>query len=569
MIIAGAQCKSAVMAGVSWLCSIAMLSLSACAIAPEPLSETDRETYSREVNERIIGTDQEPVHRPIDLYEAMARAIKYNLDQRVELHEAALRSEEATTAGWALLPQLVANGGYNGRNNFSGASSSALLGPRQIGEQSLVASTSSERNILTADLQATWNILDFGLSYVRAKQANDEYLIALEQRRRVVNQIIQEVRTAYWRAASAERLLERIQDLEAATDTALSESRDLLARKKTPPLATLTYQRELLSVKREVQQLHREIAIARAQLSALMNIRPDEEYSLVLPERQTPQFDTEVDLEALTVYAFQNRPEMRELIYRNRINNKEHKAVLLELLPSLELYGGANYDTNDFLFNSNWLAWGARVSWNLIQAVRVPQRRREIRAREQLIQYQSYALGMAIMTQMHVALWRFGFFTEEYDTAREYADVQGQIVQKIRVSAEALTVSKQTLIREEMNDLLAQIRYDIAYADLQNAFATIYATLGIDPFPKSVTGSEDISTLSAALRDIWQKRGDRSFMTVDELPVEKLNNPTKNIVPEETGKDRQSNVAALPAHTVALNNSKIALEKNTKNAKSN
>jgi len=485
--------------------------LSACAMNPEPLSLEERSSFADQLSTEIIRPNQEPINKPIDLYEAMARAIKYNLDQRVELQEAILRNEEASTAHWATLPQLVASSGYNGRNNFSGASSSALLGPREIGQQSLVSSTSSERNVFNADLQATWNILDFGLSYIRAKQANDEYLIALEQRRRVINQIIQEVRTVYWRAASAERLLARIRELQTQTDNALDESRALLKRKATPPLAALTYQRELLSVKREVQQLHREIAVSKAQLSALMNVPPSEKYSLVLPERSIPDFSTDSDLQELTLLAFRNRPEMRELIYRGRINDKERKAVLLELLPSIELYGGANYDSNDFLFNSNWLACGARVSWNLIQAVRVPQRLDEITARNELIEYQSYALGMAIMTQLHVAVWRYGFFSNEFKTAKEYSSVQEQIIRNIRVNANARTISKQTLIREEMNDLLAQLRFDIAHADLQNSFSTIYTTIGLDPYNNDVTAEDSVDKIAKSLRELWIGRGDRSY----------------------------------------------------------
>jgi len=487
------------------------LILSSCALAPAPLSEADRAVYAQIVRDNVIRPEQEAVSKPIDLYEAMARAIKYNLDQRVELSEAALRNEEAITTRWNLLPQLVANSGYTGRSNFAGASSSALLGPREIGQQSLVASTSSERERFSADLEATWNVLDFGLSYIRAKQANDEYLIALEQRRRVINQIVQEVRTVYWRAASAERILARVYALQRLTEEALEESRALVKRKKTPPLASLTYQRELLSVKREIQQLQREIVVSKAQLSALMNLHPSEEYSLVLPERSTPNLDLNPDMEALAIEAFSNRPEMRELIYRDRINDKERQAVLLELLPSLELYGGANYDTNDFLFNSNWLTWGARVSWNLIQAIRVPQRRKEIAARENLLEFQTYALGMAIMTQLNVAVSRYDLYISEFETAKEYADVQSEIVENIRISAKAYTVSQQTLIREEMNDLLSQLRYDIAYSDLQNAFATLYTTIGLDPYDQSVTGDENIDQLAGALRQLWADRGDRSF----------------------------------------------------------
>lgn len=34
-----------------------------------------------------------------------------------------------------------------------------------------------------------------------------------------------------------------------------------------------------------------------------------------------------------------------------------------------------------------------------------------------------------------------------------------------------------------MNMMVAEIKYDIAYSDVENAYAGIFASLGIDPFP--------------------------------------------------------------------------------------
>ena len=83
---------------------------------------------------------------------------------------------------YELLPQLVAKTGYNSRDKFSGSSSRSLL----TGNQSLQSSTSSDRDIFTNDLSLTWNVLDFGLSYIRAKQSADHVLIAEEEKRKVV-----------------------------------------------------------------------------------------------------------------------------------------------------------------------------------------------------------------------------------------------------------------------------------------------------------------------------------------------------------------------------------------------
>ena len=187
-----------------WLCCsiVAIIDLSSCAIKPIPL--TTDEVQSRVKEDRAVLTkEQEPVSGPIDLYEAMARALKYNLDARVELMHKMLAQTQLDLSHYAMLPRLAANAGFDGRSNYSGGQARSLI----TGQQQIQPFTSSEKNVFSADLSLSWNVLDFGLSYIRAKQAADDVLIAEEERRRVANRVMQDVRSAYWRAVSAERIL--------------------------------------------------------------------------------------------------------------------------------------------------------------------------------------------------------------------------------------------------------------------------------------------------------------------------------------------------------------------------
>ncbi|WP_185076739.1 TolC family protein, partial [Pseudomonas frederiksbergensis] len=88
------------------------------------------------------------------------------------------------------------------------------------GTQSLEPSTSQDRERRVGDLTMVWNVLDFGVSYISAKQQGDQRLIVQERRRKVINTIVQDVRSAYWRAVAAERLLTQIDSLMARVDTA-------------------------------------------------------------------------------------------------------------------------------------------------------------------------------------------------------------------------------------------------------------------------------------------------------------------------------------------------------------
>lgn len=477
------------------------LFLGACATVPEPFTSAElNEAASRNFAE--VDAEQEPVTAPIDLYEAMARALKYNLDYKVELMEIALRERELNLQRYDMLPQLVANAGYAGRNNFSGASSLSLITRRQ----SLEPSTSQERDLFTADLSLSWDVLDFGLSYVRAKQGADEVLISQERRRKVANRVIEDVRSSYWRAVSAERLLTKLQELESSVTTTLENSERLAERRLSPPLTALTYQRELLEIQAQIRKLQRELVVAKSQLAALMNLRPGTEFALALPDRTNELPAVNYDGEDMMMTALLNRAELREVSYRQRINARELDAALLSALPSFRGVLGVNVDSNDFLFNNDWINYGARASWNVLNLFRLPAHKKAVRAQDNLLEQRELALTMAVITQVHVARARFGHLSEELDTASRQMAVQDKILDQIRAGHTTGVMSRQTLLREEMNTLVAEVQYDIAYAEAQNAYANLFASMGIDEFSPDVTGQEDVATLRASLAQLWQDR---------------------------------------------------------------
>jgi outer membrane protein TolC len=475
--------------------------LAGCSVMPKPFAPSEIATKA-DRNFATVDANQEPVSGPVDLYEAMARALKYNLDYKVEMMEEALKTRELNLSRYDMLPQLVANAGYAGRNNFSGASSLSLLTRRQ----SLEPSTSSEKNLYTADLTMSWDVLDFGLSYVRARQKADEALISQERRRKVANRIIEDVRTSYWRSVSAERLLNKLQSLETAVTTTLANSERLAERRMAAPLTALTYQRELVEIQAEVRKLQRELVISKAQLAALMNLKPGTEFSLSLPDRTKVLPEVKYTGEDMMMTALKNRSELREVSYRQRINAKELDAALLSALPSFRGLVGVNVDSNSFLYNNDWFQWGARASWNVLNLFRYPAQKTAVRAQDDVLKQRELALTMAVITQVHVARARFGHLTEELDTASHQMSVQDKIMYQIRSGHRAGVMSQQTLLREEMNTLVAEVKYDIAYAEAQNAYANLFASMGIDDFGPDITGREDVSTLKASLTNLWAGR---------------------------------------------------------------
>ncbi len=501
-----------------FLFALLSLILSGCAISPNSLSLDEVADYAEDKRWRSTG-DQTPVSGTVNLYEAMARALKYNLDHRVELMDLALREKQLRVAHFSLLPQAVSNSGYASRNNYSGGRSVELLSDNVTGAQSLRSSTSSEKDVKTADLEFSWHILDFGLSYIRARQAADEVLIANERRRKVINRIVEDVRSAYWKAVAAERSMWQLGRLNHRIAAALDSSQELSERAESSPLTALTYERELREIQREIHALVSELKTAKAQLAALINVPPGSDFKVHVPNwYKTPKL---IGLNAAEMVdlALQSRSELREVAYRERINRDEAHAAILEMLPGISASVGPNFDSNDFLFNRHWVAWGAKASWNLIKVFSYPARRAEVEAKDALLDARGLAVAMAIMTQVHVSRARLIHARRKYRVALEFHDVQDRIVRQMRASLEAGRISEQTAIREEMNTLVARIKLDLAFVELQNAFANAHASMGLDPFETFATGEETIEELEALLRDRWRSLGDRHASVIRLSPA--------------------------------------------------
>jgi len=484
------------------LSSAAGLILVGCT-STSPMAITESEAANNAAAVRAdIAAMQEPTTQSISLYQAMARALKYNLDHRVSMMEMDLARADYDLSRYDQLPKVVANGGYYGRNNEAGSSSRSLLTNRE----SLEPSTSTERDVFSGDLTASWNVLDFGLSKIRSEQLADEVMIYEERRRKAVIQIMEDVHRAYWRAVSYERLGNRLAALEGDVREAFDSSRALYVSRRTAPMPALSYQRELNDVQGQAQRMSRDLKMAKMELAALMGLSPDQSFTLQMPSHGNRPVRLAMNYEEMIGVALVQRPEVRESVYAKRIGEKEMKKAVLEALPSIEGFAGLNASSNDFLFNNDWASYGARASWNLIDVFSTGKRKRKAAAKYELEKQRGLAAAMAVMTQVGVSRARYESLMEEYVTADQGAQVQGDILNQVEALAKASTASRQTLVRERMNAILSEARRDSVHAEMKEAAAHIYTSLGYDPYGADIRGDEDVATIAASLEALWKSR---------------------------------------------------------------
>lgn len=471
-----------------------LLLLNACSVTPIPLTTSEQRSLVAADMDQIF-VQQEPITEPISLEQALARALKYNLDHRLMLMEEVLRNNQLHLSRFDMLPTIALNSGYTTRSNEN------LNLSRDTGSGQLATdpSISQDRNIGTANLNMSWNILDFGVSYYQAHQNADQYLIAVERRRRVVNQVVQQVRAAYWRAATAEPLFEQVKPLLEDARQALADSREVEEQRLMPPLESLQYQKGLVEVIRELEGMEMDLVIAKSELASLMGLRPGESFELSLPpaeEMVSPSIN--LTLEKMEELALMKRPELIEERYQQRFTALETRKALLRLFPSLNLSTSGNYDSNSFLVNQNWADAAARLSWNLMNLASGPSALRASRTAEDVADMRRLSLSMAAITQVHVSYQQYLRANQSFNRAQVLDDIEGRIFLAVSQAADNAAQSQLQRIRAQMAAIYAEVNSFRAYAEVHSAVANLYVSMGVDLLPETIE-SHDIDVVAESI----------------------------------------------------------------------
>lgn len=479
----------------------ASLVLAGCS-SLSPVPYTAEEIEERVAEDRLqMYADQEPIEAPIDFYEATARALKYNLDYKLKLMENALSQSLHDMSTHEMLPSLVAGAGYAYRNNDSGGRSIGI----EDGIQTLRPSTSQERERRLANLTLSWNVLDFGVSYYRAQQKADQVLMAEERRRKVIQNVIQDVRNSYWRALGAQKLLGQVDDLIVRVNKALDHAKQIESEGLMPRQEVLAYQRALLDAVNLLTIRRQDLELAKTELSALMSIAPGTPYTLAQQaELDLPPVPS--NIEALETIALENRPEIMEEWYRKRVTENDIKAAKAMLWPNLSFDVGPQYDSNKYSYNNSWVDAGIRVSWNILKLTQLPSLKRAHEYQNKTDDMRRMALSMAVLTQVRVGLQRYNLSLDELDFAEESLRVDKALLDFANAASVTKLESELELIRAEARALLAEYQRYASYSNAQAAWGRLYNSVGLDVLPEAVD-SHDVKTLARAIESTmgqWQ-----------------------------------------------------------------
>lgn len=487
------------------------LALAGCAITPTPTTDADVARRNAEDRARMF-VDQEPIAGPLTYPDVAARALKYNLDYRLKAMEGALSQGLLDVSRWDMFPRLLLNAGYVTRDPGDGSRTYTI----ETGFESLFHQTSSERNRSIASAEFSWNVLDFGVSYYRAKQQADQVMIAEERKRKVVQNILSDTRNAYWRALGAQRLSGRIDTLLERSRAALERARQIESQGLMPQPQVLAYQRALLDAIVLLQYRRQELELAKQELSALMNLPPGTQFTLAdAPDVALPA--PPADVAKLEELALARRPELREEDYRSRITANDVRRAIVSALPGIGFDVNARYDSNRFLLENAWIDGGLRMSMNLFKLASIPTLMRANETQKQVDEARRMAQAMAVMTQVRVAMLRYGLSIAEFDQVSQSASVDQRLLGYARSAATARVEGELEVIRNEARALLSEYQRQIAYANAQAAWGRVYNSLGYDVEPPPPQAG--LSDIAAAIdRSLAQWR-QGTFVAPGSLPA--------------------------------------------------
>ncbi|MEO5374720.1 MAG: TolC family protein [Alphaproteobacteria bacterium] len=487
--------------------------LSACAVVPQPFTP-EQLGQQASADRGEMFQRGEPLTGPLTVSEAIARALRHNLDKRSKMMDEALALGQTRLDRFELLPKLTANAGYSERTEHSASNSRDLITDAVSTSN---PTYSADRFARTVDLTMSWNLLDFGVTYYTARQNADRALIATERRRKAVHTLVQDVRFAFWRTAAH-------QTLRADVDRAVVQARDALERSRTverenlkAPVEALRYQKSLMETMRQLLAIQQELSVAPIELAALINVPPGTVLTLAVPDEMTvPEWT--MPLERMEDLAFINNPDLHEQGYQRRIAVDDTRKALLKLLPGITFTGSRNHDYNSFLVDNHWGEASAKLSWNLMNILSGRTSIEQAVTSEEVGAARRLALRMAVLAQVHVSERQFHNAVSQFRLSDDLWQVDRRLFEISEAKAANDAQGQLERVAGHASAIASRLRRFQTYAQVEQAHARMQATLGQDLMPER-EAPPDLASLSSVISQrlaAWNR---------GEVPAEKKSVP--------------------------------------------
>ena len=438
------------------------------------------------------------IEKPIDMYMAMALALKYNYSRRLSSYQQLMFDVGNTP--YSQFPDLLSRSGYINTNNSSS---------------------------LNPDLKVAWNVLDVSTVYMQNSNKLFQANVAFEESRKVIHNILQETRSLYWRSLAAQRLIPIIDDmtenLTLEVDEINSRAKEYAAHGKSLSTQELMTKRQYMDAVQKAAELKRQMENSSIELATFMGFHPSTEYHLVGAEYgnfSIPYMKNNLaDLEWL---ALSNRPELKVYDIGQNINE------LRIQVKDLKDPGMKNYQKNPRYYNDLWSRKAREVTISVFEDLKQPNRKDLNTLRRQ-------RATSIILSQLYVAWAQYMSAVEDYDISMEIANTSENIAEDVTIQDGSYAEKSKLESARAIND---EAKAFLAYADVQDALGNLYASIGLDALPYYML-NENVSAIALSLRETLSKWREGEFMPQDrpyllDIPTKRppVNMTSNDLVPD-------------------------------------
>ncbi|MEC7838501.1 MAG: TolC family protein [Chlamydiota bacterium] len=430
---------------------------------------------------RNASTDKEILYNnivlpnsPLTIDDIIKVGLKRNLALLVKRQECAIQKEIATSEKLTMLPELLMNGEWSERDNSPGSSSESL----EPGVPPAPPSVSSRRQTGTADITLTWNLLDFGLSYYRSRQAANSVLVQQYEYKRLQQNLVLDLVKQYWIAVAAKQGIIGSKELIAKGEERKNQLHKKVKKRVISKAQALKMADQLVQMQIDLQAYQKEYDYAISDLKQLMGLPPSINFEI----EENPETKEGVDLWNLAVLedlSLRNRPELFSYDVQEMIDIDEVRAIILEMVPGISLFGSFNYNDNPFLLKNNWLLAGARATYNLLDLPNQYYQGRSARAQKMLTKKNRLLLAMGALSQVNLAYWIFHDDQQYFSLAKEKASIKEQLLEVALRQKKNGKLDEADIIQVETNALNAHVESLRAYGDMQISLEQINNAIGI------------------------------------------------------------------------------------------
>ncbi|QSH42345.1 TolC family protein [Lentisphaerota bacterium ZTH] len=350
--------------------------------------------HFEEINKKVIVKG-----KVFTLPMCIRTALKHNLDLKVYELKERIAQEKVTASMLGMLPDLEISNQFHARNRTPGSSSQSI----ETGKQSLVSSRSTDNTINNIKIELALSVVDFGLAYLNAAQAEDRSLITVEQQRRAAQNLTLDVVKTYFKVAAAqdaiqttEKLLVKCRNLEKVFAT-LSQS------KAVSPLRLLDERKRFIQLEKRLMAYRRSYQNACIELRALMGYLPINDVRVDTRCLEQLNVATLPDISVLEKIALVERPELYQLDIQTNITVNEARKTILMMFPNVKMFVDFVNSNNSFLYTQSWWEIGVRAAYNLLKLPEQIARYRAINSQVDEISMRTLALSIGVMAQVRIA----------------------------------------------------------------------------------------------------------------------------------------------------------------------